>query len=119
MQWFGEPWPSETVRAPVCEDDALRIPTPVGERCTWCDEEIVEGDRGESMWVAHGLGQPPSVGYAHMECLFRQVVGGPAHLGGGHCRHCGGPDDPADPDLGMSAREAAKAVWSAHTGYGL
>jgi hypothetical protein len=118
MQWFGEPWPSETARAPVCEDDTLRIPTPVGETCLWCDETIVDGDRGELMPVMRSLEGPAEVAYGHIECQFRQVMGGPAHLDGGHCRHCGGPEDPEDPDLGLSAREAALVVWEALAGPG-
>ena len=106
MKWFGEPWPSAEVRAPICEDDADRIPTPVGEPCLWCMEPIEDGDQGEAMPALREDGWTTS--YGHRECLFRQVVGGPAHIGG-TCTCQGGCDDP---DLGMTPREAGRWVWA-------
>ena len=110
MRWFGSPWPSEELRAPVCADDALRIPVPVGAPCLWCSELIEEGDRGEEMGYVTGE-MEPKVGYTHIECVFRQVMGGPAHLQG-TCACQGGHDDP---DLGMSDREAALLVWEQYS----
>lgn len=46
MKWFGDPWPSAEYRAPVCEDDADRVPVPVGGSCAYCDKPISERDRG-------------------------------------------------------------------------
>jgi hypothetical protein len=105
MRWFGEPWPSAELRAPVCENDADRIPVPVGAPCLFCAELIEEGDRGEEMVY---VSSAADLRFAHIECAFRQVMGGPAHVQG-TCTCQGGHDDP---DLGMSQREAAKAVWA-------
>lgn len=49
MDWFGEPWPSEDQRAPVCEDDDYRVPVPVGELCSICAKPFVDTDRGITM----------------------------------------------------------------------
>jgi hypothetical protein len=114
MRWWGDPWPSEELRAPICMDDAERVPTPVGEPCLWCSELIVEGDRGEVMpYVKLNDDAAPSIvdAYMHVECVFRQGVGGPAHVQG-TCTCQGGHDDP---DLGMSEREAALWVWDHFT----
>jgi hypothetical protein len=114
MNWFGPPWPSAAARAPVCVDDADRIPTPVGEKCLYCREPIGPDDRGVNMPYVHLADASTStrdfvtsVAYAHIECSFRQVMGGPAHLRG-TCHCCGGTDDP---DLDMSPRAAALWVW--------
>lgn len=101
MKWFGEPWPAADFRAPVCEDDTERIPTPVGEPCLWCGEPIADRDRGQMIFG------PPALVPAHIECLTRQAFGGPAHLQG-TCSCCGGTNDP---DLGMTPRQAAIWVW--------
>jgi len=74
MQWFGEPWPSAELRAPVCEDDSLRVPPPPpGEECILCGHPIQPGDRGIKM--PH-MGRARSDGllvyewrYSHIECL--------------------------------------------------
>ena len=73
MLWFGEPWPSAELRAPICEDDAQRVLVPVGRPCVHCDEEIVSGDRGE----VYGGGQP-----AHAECGLRNILGNHIHVRG-------------------------------------
>lgn len=106
MYWFGRrPWPSEELRAPVCMDDDERVEVPVGELCLFCSEAIEEGDRGELMASVDG------VRAVHIECIFRQVMGGPAHLQG-TCLCQGGEDDP---DLDMSPRDASLWVWEHHT----
>lgn len=109
-QWFGEPWPSAELRAPVCDDDALRVPTPVGEGCMWCLEEIGAEDRGVVVpCVEMRLGrQVVELRPIHIECHVRSALV-PAHLLG-TCS-CHGVDAPAadDPDLGMTAREAS--LW--------
>jgi hypothetical protein len=63
MTWFGKPWPSDRLRALVCEDENERAPTPIGASscrwrrgpglfspqpatCLWCGEPIIEDDRG-------------------------------------------------------------------------
>lgn len=98
MHWFGEPWPRPEWRAPICEDDALRIPTPVGQKCILCDEEIVEGDRGTQ--YANGP-------FAHAECGLRSVTGNHLHVAG-MCRHTGDCNDLSN----LSYRDEAKLVWA-------
>jgi len=104
--WFGAPWPSAALRAPVCDDDRLRVPTPVGTPCVLCDEQIACVDRGTFVAVITSVGEPVRMVPAHIECSFRSVVGGVAHLKG-TCT-CHGGDD--DPDLGHRRRSALE-VW--------
>lgn len=105
-QWWGSPWPSETLRSPICEDDALRVDVPVGYACTLCDVLIEEHDRGISMW---GIGEDrkPYPVQEHIECQMRTVLGcydlvvsgqpwRPGHV-------CSG---------GLSYREDALRVWA-------
>ena len=80
MKWFGEPWPSAELRAAVCEDDAMRIPTPVGEECTLCTNEIMQDDRGVSLGHLSLDETDPTRTridrrYAHVDCLVRSVGG--------------------------------------------
>lgn len=112
--WFGEPWPEdwrEHGRAPVCADDAERVPVPVGEPCLHCVEVIGPSDQGTLMPCIeqgpHGLAAV--LRPVHAECLLRMTLGGPAHLMG-LCSCHGGDADVQDPDLGMSPRDAARAV---------
>lgn len=87
--WFGEPWPRPDWRAPVCEDDANRIPVPLGSTCFQCGELIDEDDQGCAYpsVVAGPDGEPVSGGliYDHRECGMRSILGCSAHLRGeGH-----------------------------------
>lgn len=100
MFWFGEPWPSETLRAPVCENDLLRKPVPVGAECTWCTELIEEYDSGT--FYTNGA-------VTHKECGLRAVVGPIAFLEG-RCTHAGGTDPCHDETL--TSRQDALHVWS-------
>lgn len=80
MKWFGEPWPSEELRAAVCEDDRMRVPTPVGEECTLCTEDILEGDRGVVLAHLSLDDTDPHLSKveqraAHLDCLIRNVSG--------------------------------------------
>jgi hypothetical protein len=103
MRWWGEPWPSEELRAPICEDDSLRTPTPLGESCAWCEEPILQGEGGVWMlhWEPDGAVEKPW----HQECSFRTVMGSKAHLEQ-RCT-CYGGQDHDDPN--MTARE--EAIW--------
>lgn len=80
VRWFGDPWPSEDRRAPICEDDRYRIVPPEDATCWLCDHSVA-GCSGESM---------PNFGdgrwmYAHKECMLRNVLGcSSAYMGGGH-----------------------------------
>lgn len=79
--WFGEPWPRADYRAPVCEDDRLRIPVPVGQPCCLCGHDIQTGDRGTAMGAVHA-DRSTSIVYQHNECGLRSVLGCSAHLRG-------------------------------------
>jgi hypothetical protein len=76
MKWFGEPWPRADYRAPVCEDDADRAPTPVGASCSYCNHQISDRDRG--VVIPHmGTGTRLDVEtYWHLDC-FLEAVGVP------------------------------------------
>jgi len=109
--WFGEPWPSAALPSPVCENPAQRVPTPVGEPCLHCGEEISSADRGVLQhYVDLGPDGKPvaKVVPIHIECLLRMTLGGPGHLMG-LCSCADGPG--CDPDMGLAPREAALKVW--------
>ena len=74
-RWFGEPWPRPDWRAPVCEDDALRIPVPVGETCYLCVKPIEETDRGQEMFGIDADGNVEGPMYHHIECILRNTQG--------------------------------------------
>jgi hypothetical protein len=92
IRWFGKPWPQEEVRAPICDDDALRVDTPAGELCLLCDEPIREGDRGVVMsaafiepnehvfWLSVDGGNYRPVCAEHIDCHIAHVVPDMAHL---------------------------------------
>lgn len=70
--------------------------TPVGTRCMYCTEEVVQGD----------MGTMDSTGVVlHHECQFRMVVGSLAHQQR-RCSCYGGVD--AELPEGMSLREEAR-----------
>lgn len=95
--WFGDPWPSDTLRASVCENDTDKVATPVGQLCVPCQEPITMGDRGS----LYADGEP-----AHVECSLRSVLGNHLHLGG-LCRHIGDCVEQST----ISYREEALLVW--------
>lgn len=99
--YFGEDW-----SVPATEG-ADQVPTPVGEKCLYCREKIVEGDQGYMMgdFSRNLWGVVP----VHKECQFRQVVGGLAHQHHVCSCHGGKPED--DPAKDMTKREEAIAVW--------
>lgn len=80
-KWFGEPWPRPDWRAPICEDDADRIPIPVGTPCYRCGELIDEDDQGTASpgWIGMGANDKPEWHpeplYDHKECGLRAVLG--------------------------------------------
>lgn len=82
--------------APIT-DNGVRIPTPVGEKCIWCEETIIEGEAGGIYIDGH---------ITHKECNLRQTMGGIGHLvdHGRYCREAG-------PDAGLSHRQSALLVW--------
>lgn len=81
MKWFGEPWPSEELRAPVCEDDAERTdPPPPGTQCSLCGQGFMPNAQGVEMphltadktspWMSWA-----EKGYVHIDCLVSNVTG--------------------------------------------
>ena len=81
MKWFGEPWPSAELRAPVCEDDNERVPPPrPGEECALCGQPIEAGAQG--VVIPHMAASDIMPGmfiteirYNHIDCLTRSVGG--------------------------------------------
>lgn len=84
--------------APVT-DELDPIPTPVGERCMHCREQIAEGDNGAVMPFGHFV--------QHRECSLRSVMGGIGHHID-HARYCAGE---FGTDAGLSYRRSALLVW--------
>jgi hypothetical protein len=73
VNWFGEPWPDEKHRAPVCEDDALQVPPPPpGELCVMCGNRFAAGDRGILMPHVNSS-RMVSMRYMHLDCLLGNV----------------------------------------------
>lgn len=75
--WFGDPWPTAELRAPVCENDADRVPTPVGRACLQCDRPVADGDRG--VLIPHVFAKGPDgweMRPQHLDCLLRAILPG-------------------------------------------
>jgi hypothetical protein len=71
-RYFGDPWDAPFV------EDALRVPTPVGEPCLTCDEPIAEGDQGMvTSYLYEGFNGALAQREAaqHRECMLLGVVG--------------------------------------------
>jgi hypothetical protein len=71
MKWFGTPWPAPVLRAPVCENDADRVPIPAGDECLFCHETIQPADRGVVIPLMGTVLSHP----AHIECLVLNTSG--------------------------------------------
>lgn len=105
MNWFGEPWPSADLRAPICENDAERVETPVGDVCLLCEELIEEGDRGILMNTITA-GPTVHVRPVHMECEVRSVMGNHLHVTG-QCSYIGECVEKST----LTYRQEALEVW--------
>ena len=48
VRFFGDPWPHEERRAPICSDDRFKVDVEeiVGNKCLECQEPIKENQRG-------------------------------------------------------------------------
>ena len=101
MRWWGEPWPSAEMRAPICQDEAAHGPVPLGQRCVHCGELIDADDQG----VTYTGGRD----HAHKECTTRSVTGCPAALLGGPHDHSASYRDQAREVERVLA--SAGAVW--------
>lgn len=97
-RWFGDPWPSDELRAPVCEDDSIRVDTPVGSQCLLCQELIKKGDRGTITFTSSTT---------HIECQMRAVLGNHLHVRG-ECSYTGECNEKST----LSFREEALEVWA-------
>jgi hypothetical protein len=74
-KWFGEPWPSAELRAPVCEDEADRVPPPPpGEECVLCGRGFKPDAQGVAFPHFPGVGDW-QVRYSHIDCLIGNVTG--------------------------------------------
>lgn len=110
--WFGEPWPSESMRAEVCSSEDQRVQVPTHKSCLYCDEPIAEGDRGMVMPAVKTKDRQTyetTLEAAHAECFIRMTVGSLRHLNR-TCTCYGGDDSRPD---GMSPREEAREVFEA------
>lgn len=106
--WFGEPWPSGICYKsdPMTGEDVLpyewdysmQVPTPVGIACMWCEELIVDGDRGQRIPNVGSGTTTTGISVQHRECALASVVPPPPGLD-------------LDPE-GMPFREYGKAVWN-------
>lgn len=106
QRYFGSPWPSG-----ICVHGE-QAPTPIGEKCLWCETTIRLGDRGYWIGVARMGSDGTSYGSVepgHRECFLREGVGGIAHLER-RC-FCFGGTDPEDPDTPEGRRAEALEVW--------
>lgn len=101
MDYFGPKWD-----APVTDPPAQQVQTPVGTDCLLCGEPIEEDHSG--VVQPHLIKGEWDKAYIHKECLLRNVVGSPSHIGlSGACPHRGGEH----PDDNMTYREQALEVW--------
>ena len=79
MKWFGLPWPSEDLRASVCEDDRDRVPPPKPEEeCPLCEKPI--GENAQGVVLPHTFASDVMPGmfitenrYIHIDCMIRSV----------------------------------------------
>jgi len=100
MTWFGKRYPAPAYA------DSPQAETPVGAKCTYCDEVVRIGDDG---WI---LGDGSVL---HRECNLRAVIGSVAHLQK-RCSCYGGTGNHED---GMTRRQGALAAmeyWETHGG---
>jgi len=83
-RWWGKPWPSAELRAPVCEDELLHDVAPAGKPCMWCDELISSLDQGQTFpgYITADGSPRATPMHAHRECLLRNVMGCSASLRG-------------------------------------
>lgn len=104
MRWFG---PDHL--PPFDDGDLVRAPAPIGERCVWCDEPILEGEYGFLVPHVESAGSARERPH-HNECLARQMLGSVAHQLG-LCT-CVNPESKHEDPPGITRRQAAKAALS-------
>lgn len=72
MAWFGEPWPSAGLRAPICDDDARRVVIPLGDKCQWCGERFT--GRSQGVIVPYLSADSVTPEGWHIECMLSMVL---------------------------------------------
>ena len=100
----GELFFGPTAWGGAVDDPKLLVETPVGDRCLYCEETIVEGDSGCIFPYLDSEG--PRLIAEHRECFLRHIFGSVGHQRG-KCSCYGGTEE--DPE-GMTKREAARAA---------
>ena len=65
--YFGEPWDVPML------DGATQVPTPVGVRCGYCAERVVDGEQGV-IYPCAGAWEVAAMPY-HRECSMAGIVG--------------------------------------------
>lgn len=84
-------------------DDAPELPTPVGQKCLLCEEEVLDGESGVIIMAMGPVGVGPAP--QHIECFLRSILGSVAHLEG-RCICSGGTvEDMDDRPYRVQARE--------------
>jgi hypothetical protein len=70
--YFGPRWD-----APMLDEDAEQVPTPVGKTCYECGQAIAESDRGLIRACVRMVDGQPSASAEpiHVECDLRGIVG--------------------------------------------
>ncbi len=91
--------------------DLERVPTPIGEPCTWCGEPIAAHDTG--VLIRHVSASGTQEKPRHEECNARIVLGSVGHQKG--LCSCYGGSQEDDPSLSMRENaHAALAYYSQH-----
>lgn len=91
-------------------EDVETCPTPAGKPCLWCDENIVDGDKGFLVGCCEEIDKSGEAPY-HRECMLRSIFGSVGHQKK-KCSCFGGTEE--DPPE-MTKREAAKAATELYT----
>jgi len=107
--YFGKAW------NPNIDKHHPQVPTPVGSACSYCEEEVVEGDQGFIIPHGQAITQNEEGVFdqmvavfrpVHLDCFLRQIYGSVGHQKK-TCSCFGGKEE--DPE-GMTKREAATAA---------
>lgn len=65
--WFGEDW-----GAPLCKS-SKKVKAPIGEKCSECGQDIVEGHNGHALPYISDVGT--QVIYYHHWCFMMNIIG--------------------------------------------
>jgi len=101
---FGRRWDSPQA------DDAEMVPTPIGQRCPYCDEPIVDGECGVLLPRFDSEGKA-GVAPVHMECDLRSFL---SHLLKTCACHGDGVEYPSVRAEALATLDAENARRAAH-----